>query len=270
VSRAVIAYPPAIIIDCHLEKYGHWPSGGFEWLRGLVQDTGARTPALPGIVQFQTLVCRDPCYILRAGFTRNAEPIEIILYFLDMTLGLSERCNVLELCAGTGILTVPLARYHNVVAIEKKPKYVDWLDRYLKDHGFDKYVEVFSGDLQQGEDIIGSLRSPRFDTVLMNPPWNLITEAFAIARGVDPQVILAVMPLDVLQEVEVENSYRCKDVEDIRENRRVVDDMRRGEDWRLVAVEPILREDGTAQIGVFLFRRSLTNRTGNSMSAPSR
>ena len=95
----------------------------------------------------------------------------------------------------------------------------------------------------------------------MNPDFAVIRDSLEIAQGLNPAAIIAVIPLDVIDEAHGEgsSSYRLNESakqstrEIACEDRKFMRSFR--QNWRLMAVEPILRWDGTAQTATFLFQR---------------
>ncbi len=174
--------------------------------------------------------------------------------------------HVLELCSGTGVITTPVATYFKVIAVEKNEQYITFYEDYLRDPriGTSKIcdrIQICHGDLCESQKVLDEIKTmlpnnfDSFKAVILNPDFGLIQQALDIARNVRSSIIVAVLPLDVIQEAHDGESYRdreavTKDVQDMTSFRL---------EWELEAVEPLLSEDGTAQAGTFLFIRASDN-----------
>ena len=249
-----ITYPPNIFFESTLERFGGWPTESFSWLDGLMRPSDARTDVSPGLLQYHAHVLGDA--FINPGLTRTVAAVEAIMYFLQSQVGLENGGNLLELCAGTGILTTPLGAYFDVVAIEKQKEFVTPYKRYLARVGLEERIRVLQGDVTQTEWVLDNLASRDFKAMLMNGPWKLTRHCLEIAKRLSPSVVIAVLPLDVIEETDKSRSYRFPEGEEtIDENRQCIASFRDDSGWDLLAVEPALRHDGTAQIGTLLFAR---------------
>jgi hypothetical protein len=92
------------------------------WVKGLMRKSDARTIVSPEILKYQSYVldgAEGPDY---SELTRSLDVVENIIVFLDEHIEPSS--SVLELCAGTGICTTPLAHRYSVVAIDNNEQYL--------------------------------------------------------------------------------------------------------------------------------------------------
>jgi len=216
--------------------------------------------AQPSRLNQQSYVLNEA--VLKVGdgseLTRNLDVVQSILLFLDQHI--AHQSSILDLCVGTGICTTPLGQYYSVIAVEKDPVYRQPFDRYLWNVGLASRIKVIPGDIECHDTVLEHelVKSRRFDAAIVNPPFGLIPESLEIAKAVNPDVILGVLPLDVIEEAQSGESNRRDEPSVVEKDRRFIAKLR--EVWQLIAIEPFLRPDGTAQTGAFVFKRSRLTR----------
>ncbi len=257
---AKLLYPPHIEIESNMVQSLRWPREQFDWVKALMRESSARASESLEILQYYSFVLKgNESY---RHFTRNTSQIETILAFLADQVGLSLRGNkwALDLCAGIGAITTPLARYFKVLAVELKQEYIDLFQAYLDDtkvnatHEICRRIRLLHGDIRKPKTVESKIRDiqPHFEAVVTNPHFDFIPQALDISEKVATRAIVAVMPLDVLEETAGVYTYRSEGHEEtVEKDRAYLLAFRQR--WDLIALHPFLRHDGTAQTGAFLF-----------------
>jgi hypothetical protein len=229
-----------------------------------MRESTARTVVSPEILTYHSYVLGDTEMPGEAELTRNLDVVENIIVLLNENIGPAS--SVLELCAGTGICTIPLSQYYSVVAIDNNERYCSLFSRYLKEQfhvGDDgaQQVELFQADVRQRESVLVRLGDRTFAAVILNPPFDavdIIRASFEVATAVTPDIIVGVLPLDVIEEAV--GSYSWRSVEQpglVEKDRQFIAELRIH--WELIALEPTIRLDGTAQVGTFVFKRAVND-----------
>ena len=261
-SVLTINYPPRVRVPVRSERVGNWPNDSFAWVKRLMRESAARTVVSPEILTYHSYVLGDTEMPGEGELTRNLDVVENIIVFLNENIGPAS--SVLELCAGTGICTIPLSQYYSVVAIDNNERYCSLFSRYLKEQshvGDDgaQQVELFQADVRQRESVLVRLGDRTFAAVILNPPFDaidIIRASFEVATAVTPDIIVGVLPLDVIEEAVGSYSWRSAEQPGLVEkDRQFIAELR--VHWELIALEPTIRLDGTAQVGTFVFKRAV-------------
>jgi hypothetical protein len=202
---------------------------------------------------------------LEHGFTKNTAGIRHIICFLDEEFPGDTSLKIVELCSGIGIITTPVAAYCDViVAVEKEQAFLDQHETYWLSHRQQIPCQhhFVCEDLTTWRPVSKRIKETigrDWDVVVLNPPFHgaLIRDCLDLAEDLDPKVVLAVVPLDVLEESRAGYSWRIAEdgILSVDQDRKRVNDFR-NKGWKLHAIQPILRKDLTAQVGTLLFRKT--------------
>jgi hypothetical protein len=249
---------------------GNWPNDSFAWVKSLMRESVARTAVSPEILAYHSYVLGGVQMLGEDELTRNLDVVENIILFLNENI--EPASWVLELRAGTGICTTPLAQYYAVVAIDNNKQYCSLFERYLEDQsksgaGTVQRVVVIPADIRDRHNLVARVNTEAarvnghaFAAVVLNPPFDtadIIRQSFEVAMTLTPtpEILVAVLPLDVIEEAGFSYSWRIAEQPRlVEQDRRFISALR--VDWKLIAVEPTIRSDGSAQVGTFLFKKS--------------
>ncbi len=250
-----IVYPSVSSFSFHSDELESWPAEKFGQINSIFKATGSRTIISQEIINFQILVTGKPD--LPFGFTRSLEIIKNILYYLHKYNIIYNKNNngLVELCFGTGIITIPMIEYVNVVAIEKNLNYLSQLRQYILSNEFKNKIQLHYGDISNTIQILDILKKSKvnYEVIVINPPWNLICDSLDLLIELEPKFAILILPLDILLEANAMNSNRRLELETIEKNRTKHIILQRI--MALVEIIPTLRIDGSSQTGTFFYRR---------------
>ena len=124
----------------------------------------------------KTTESSETCDAILGGRIRVLQPRNGYRFSVDSILlasfaSIRKRDRVLELGAGTGVISLAIAALHHpreIVAMEIQPDLVAMLGRNAELNGFDK-LRAIAADLRNPRD--GKLTRESFDVVVANPPY---------------------------------------------------------------------------------------------------
>jgi hypothetical protein len=220
---------------------------------------------------------------VKYGHTGDLSVVAAFLRLLEPKNPAQYSHAVIDLCSGIGTLTTPIAvKFSKVLALEVNQHFVGKYRAYLghKPGSEVRHVTCKRADLS---DVYGTLKTARgwlkrrgirpeeLHAVVMNPPYMrpaLIPHSFLFATQLNPSMIVAVMPLDILWELSGGYSPRIHHDPQDPEKRKAdsrylqaqsdavfVKGLRDTLGWKLDKLIPHYRPDGTTGYGTMLFRR---------------
>jgi hypothetical protein len=216
---------------------------------------------------------------VRYGHTDDIGVVAAVLHVLQLADQTRRTGAVIDVCAGIGTLTTPIAtKFRKVLALEVNGHFVNKYSTYLrKPHAAAlkgrvtcKRVDLSDiyGTLAEARSWLRSIQSetPSLHAVIINPPYMrpaLVAHSFLVACELRPHVIVAVMPLDILWELAGGYTSRCDDDPSsgkasarylqVQSDAMFLRGVRETLRWRLSLLIPHYRPDGTAEYATMQF-----------------
>ena len=286
-SESVTATQSTLIVNTQVVVYPKVGKATARFTCPLISPTASQLSQLAAVMRPSRLPRLPPSLIHRYnkrilgtaetdyGHTDHVEVAGRVLHLLRK---FDPKGAVVDVCAGIGALTTPIAlRFDNVLALELNKYFVDCYGSYLKtDSRLRQVVTLRAQDVSNvyaavdaARDWMKTHRVGGLEAVVLNPPYQrppLVAHSFFVACELDPKAIVAVMPLDILEETVGGYSWRCD--QDFSSKKpssgylQVMSDcifvsgVRKDRGWHLSELALHYRGDRTAEYGTMLFERT--------------